>query len=162
MNEYKLYKALKLDAQVIPTQGTAFVTGNQGGKKMGKAATKKYLKDADWNALSPEAQSKIIKTRKKGKDNDEDDKSSASTKSAKIIKSLSKIMNSLEKDNLILKKSVSVLQNCDEDDNDDSLISTVEDSRQFQDALEMLEEHHPKIFLALKSRKFTNLACLIC
>jgi hypothetical protein len=56
MNEYK---PLKLDTQVVPAQETAFVTGGQGGKKKGKES-KKYLKEAEWNALSPEAQSKII------------------------------------------------------------------------------------------------------
>jgi hypothetical protein len=33
----------------------------------------------------------------------------------------------------------------------------VEGSSYFQDALEMLEEHHPRIVLALKHRKFTEL-----
>ncbi len=66
--------------------------------------------------LSPEAQSKIIDSCKKGKDNDEDNKSLASNKSAKTIKSLSKTMKLLEKDNRQLKKSVSVLQKCNEDD----------------------------------------------
>jgi hypothetical protein len=70
------YKPLKLDTQVVPAQG-AFVTGDQGGKKKGKGS-KKYLKDAEWNALSPEAQSKIIASCKKGKDDDEDNKSLAS------------------------------------------------------------------------------------
>ncbi len=41
MNEYK---PLKLDTSVVPAQGTAFVTNNQGGKKKGKGKTK-YLKD---------------------------------------------------------------------------------------------------------------------
>jgi hypothetical protein len=65
------YKLLKLDAQVIPAQGRAFVTGGQGGKGRKGA---KYLQDAEWSALSPEAKSKIIKAHKKGakggKDND--------------------------------------------------------------------------------------------
>ncbi len=93
MNEYK---PLKLDAQVIPAQGTAFFTGGQGGK--GKKGAK-YLQDAEWNALSPEAKSKIIEARKKGAkgDEDNDDKSSLSAKSVKTIKSLSKTMRSLEK-----------------------------------------------------------------
>ncbi len=52
MNEYK---PLKLDAQVAPAQDTAFVTGGQGGKGRKGA---KYLQDAEWNALSPEAKSK--------------------------------------------------------------------------------------------------------
>jgi hypothetical protein len=36
------YTPLKLDTQVIPAEGTAFVTGGQGGKKLGKGS-KKYL-----------------------------------------------------------------------------------------------------------------------
>ena len=87
--------------------------------------------------LSPEAQSKIIEARKKGKDDDEDEKSVASNKSSKTIKSLSKTMKSLEKDNRRLKKSVSALQKCDEDEEDSSLAS-VEGSSHFQDAMEML------------------------
>jgi hypothetical protein len=82
---------------------------------------------------------------KKGKDNDEDDESSTSTKSAKTIKSLSKTMTSLEIDNQRLKESVSVLQKCNEDDNDDSSISTVEGLGHFQDAIEMQEENHPRM-----------------
>jgi hypothetical protein len=66
-------------------------------------------------------------------------------------------MKLLEKDNWQLKKLVSTLQKCDEDDKDDSLLPTVEGSSHFQDAMEMLEEHHPKIVFALKSRKFTDL-----
>ncbi len=100
MNKYKL---LKLDAQVVPAQGTAFVTGDQGGKGRKGA---KYLQDAKWNALSPEAKSKIIKVCKKGAKcgEDNDDKSSLSAKLAKTIKSLSKTMRLLEKDNKKLKK----------------------------------------------------------
>ena len=40
------YTPLKLDIQVVPAQGTAFVTGGQGGKKKGKGS-KKYLKEAE-------------------------------------------------------------------------------------------------------------------
>ncbi len=153
MNEYKL---LKLDAQVVLAKGTAFVTGGQGGKV--RKGTK-YLQDAEWNALSPEAKSKIIKARKKGAKGgeDNDDKSSLSAKSVKTIKSLSKTMRSLEKNNKKLKKSISALQEWDKDDDDDSSISMVEGSSHFQDALEMLKEHHPRIFLALKHRKFMEL-----
>jgi hypothetical protein len=139
MNEYK---PLKLDTQVVPAQGTAFVTGGQGGKKKGKGS-KKYLKEAEWNALSPEAQSKIIESRKKCKDDDEMDKSLVSNKSAKTIKSLSKTMKLLEKDNWRLKKSVSALQKCNEDDDNDSSVSTVEGSSHCQDAMEMLEKTSP-------------------
>jgi hypothetical protein len=90
-------------------------------------------------------------------DDDEDNKSLVSNKSAKTIKSISKTMKLLEKDNQRLKKMVSMLQKCNEDDNNDSLLSTVEGSSHFQDAMEMLEEHQPKIVLALKLRKFTDL-----
>ncbi len=153
MNEYK---PLKLDTPVVPAQGTAFVTNSQSNNKKGKGKTKtKFLNGTEWNALSPEAQSKIIEARKKGKDDDEDKKSVASNKSSKTIKFLSKTMKPLEKDNRRLKKSVSALQKCDEDE--DSSLSSVEGSSHFQDAMEMLEEHHPKVVLALKSRKFTNL-----
>ena len=64
-------------------------------------------------------------------------------------------MQSLEKDNRQLKKLVSALQKCNEDE--DSSLSSVEGSNHFQDAMEMLEEHHPKVVLARKSRKFTKL-----
>ncbi len=109
----------------------------------------------------PQAQSKIIEARKKGKDDEEDKKSVASNKSSKSIKSLSKTMRSLEKDNRRLKKSVSALQKCNEDG--ESLLSPEEDSSSeegtihFQDAMETLEEYHSKVVLALKSSKSTNL-----
>ncbi len=77
-------------------------------RKKGKGS-KKYLREAEWNAISPEAQSKMIESHKKGNDADEEDKSLASNKSAKTIKSLSKMMKSLEKDDWRLKKLVSVL-----------------------------------------------------
>ncbi len=128
------YKPLKLNIPAVPAQGTAFVTKDQGGKKKGKGKTK-YLKDTEWNALSPEAQSKIIEACKKGKHDGEDKKSVASNKSSKTIKSLSKTMKSLEEDNQCLKKLVSVLQKCDEDE--ESLFSSDEDLSHFQDAMEM-------------------------
>ncbi len=61
------------------------------------------MKEEVWTVLSPEAQSRIIEYHKKGKDDDEDDKSLASNKSAKTIKPLSKTMKLLEKDNRWLK-----------------------------------------------------------
>jgi hypothetical protein len=45
---------------------------------------------------------------------------------------------------------VSMLQKCNEDDKDDSLLSMVEGLSHFQDAREILKEHHPKIALALR------------
>jgi hypothetical protein len=74
----------------------------------------RYLKEAEWNALSPEAQSMIIESRKKGNIADEDNKSLASNKSAKTIKFLSKTMMLLEKDNRRLKKLVSANYPCPE------------------------------------------------
>jgi hypothetical protein len=55
----------------------------------------------------------------------------------------------------LLNPCPSALQKCNEDE--DSSLSSVEGSSHFQDAMEMLEEHHPNVVLALKSRKFTNL-----
>ncbi len=132
------------------------MTGGQGGKGRKGA---KYLQDAEWSALSPEAKSKIIEAHKEGAKGgeDNDDRSYSSAKLAKTIKSLSKTMRSLEKDNKRLKKSGSALQKCNKDDDNDLSISTVEGSSHFQDALEMLEEHHPRIVLALTHRKFTEL-----
>jgi hypothetical protein len=117
MNEYK---PLKLDAPTIPAQGTAFVTGAKGNKKKGgdkAAVTDKCLKASEWNALSPEAHKKIIEARKKSKANDDDNKSTKSTASSRSIKSLSKMLKSLEKCNQKLKKSVSALQKCKEENN---------------------------------------------
>jgi hypothetical protein len=156
MNEYK---PLKLDAPTIPVQGTAFVTGAKGNKKKGgdkAAVTDKYLKASEWNALSPDAQTKIIEARKKSKANDDDDKSTKSTASSKSIKSLSKMLKSLEKSNQKLKKSASALKKCEEDNNTDLSISSSEGTSHFQKGVEMLEEHNP-IVLALKSRKSDDL-----
>ncbi len=67
----------------------------------------------------------------------------------------------VEDDNRRLKKSISALQMCNEDG--ESSLSSEEDSGSeegtihFQDAMEMLEEYHPKVVLALKSSKSTNL-----
>ncbi len=83
--------------------------------------------------------------------------SAASAKSFKSIKSLTKTMKALEKDNRRLKKSVSVLQKCDEDDNDDSSLSSVEGSTHFQESVETLQDSYPKIALALKSKKLMGL-----
>jgi hypothetical protein len=58
----------------------------------------------------------------------------------------------LEKSNRKLKKSVSALQKCEEEDNDSS-ISSSEGTSHFQIDMDMLKEHNPKIFLALKSWK---------
>ena len=66
------------------------------------------------------------------------EKSAESAKSSTSIKSLTKTMKALEKDNRRLKKSVSALQKCNEDDNNDSSLSSVEGSTHFQEAVETL------------------------
>ncbi len=107
MNEYK---PLKLDNPVVAAQGTAFATkGSHEGGKKGGSKSKKYYSDAEWKALSSEAQTKIINEWKKVMDDADKKKFAASAKSSKSIKSLTKTMKALEKDNRRLKKSVSAL-----------------------------------------------------
>jgi hypothetical protein len=65
-------------------------------------------------------------------------------------------MKLLEKDNHRLKKSVSALQKCNEGEDNDS-ISSAEGSSHFQEAIDMLQECHLKIVLALKSSKSIGL-----
>jgi hypothetical protein len=115
------------------------------------------MSNSDWKAMSPEAQTKVINARKKAAEADDDEKSSASAKSAKTMKSISKTMKSLEKDNRRLKKSVSALQRWEEDDDDDLSISSAEGSSHFQKATKFLEESYPNIALALRSSKSLDL-----
>jgi hypothetical protein len=107
------YKPLKMDTPTIPTQGTAFVTGAKGNKK-------KVVPRLPQGSTSEEEKVKVIEARKKSKANDDDDKS---TSSSKYIKSLSKMLKTLDKSNCKLKKSVSALQKCNEDDNESSMSS---------------------------------------
>jgi hypothetical protein len=65
----------------------------------------------------------VINTHNKAADDDDNEKTSDSAKSAKIMKSISKTMKFLEKDNRRLKKSVSALQKCEEDHDNDLPIS---------------------------------------
>jgi hypothetical protein len=90
-------------------------------------------------------------------DDADNEKSAASTKCSKSIKSLTKTMKALKKDNRRLEKSVSRLQKCNEDDNDDSSLSSVEGLTHFQEAVEILSDSYPKIALALKSKKSMGL-----
>jgi hypothetical protein len=90
-------------------------------------------------------------------DDGDNDKSVASAKSAKSIKSITKTMKFLEKDTCTLKKLVSALQKCNEGEENDSSISSAEGSSHFQEAMEMLQESHPKIALDLKSSKSIGL-----
>jgi hypothetical protein len=101
--------------------------------------------------MSPKAQIKIINACNKAASEDEDGISSASAKSAKTMKSMSKTMKSLETDNHRLKKSVSALQKCEGDDDDDSSISSAEGASHFQKGIVTIEYSYPKIALALKS-----------
>ena len=131
MNEYK---PLKLDAVAVPAQGTAFVAKSYG--KGRKGTSKKYYNDAEWKALSSEAQVKIIHERKKAMGDDGNgDKSVASTKLAKSIESIIKTMKLLEKDNCRLKNSVSALQKCNEGKDNDLSISSAKWSSHSQEAM---------------------------
>ncbi len=60
------------------------------------------------------------------------------------------MMKSLEKDNQRLKEFASSLQKCNEDEDNDLSISSVDGSSHFQEAMEMLQESHQNILLALK------------
>jgi hypothetical protein len=73
------------------------------------------------------------------------------------MKSIPKTMKSLEKDNRMLTKSVSALQKCEDDDDDDLPILSAEGLSHFKKAINFLEESYPNIALALKSRKSLNL-----
>ncbi len=112
--------------------------GSHKGGKKGGSKSKKYYSDAEWKALSSDAQTKIINERKKAMDAADDERSAASAKSSKSIKSRTKTMKALEKDNWRLKKSGNTFQKCNEDDNNDSSLSSVEGSTHFQEAVETL------------------------
>ena len=143
---------------MVAAQGTASaIKGSHIGGKKGGSKSKKYYSDAEWKVLSSEAQTKIINEWKKAMDDANNEKSATSTKSSKSIESLTKTMKALEKDNRRLEKSVSMLQKCDEDDNSDSSLSSVEGSTHFQKAVEILRDSYPKIALALKSKKSMGL-----
>ena len=103
------YQPLKLDAPVITSQGTAFVTSGRG--RNGKVA-KKYIPKDKWNALSAEAKAKLIEACKKGglEKSDKDDKSVLSSKLVKTTKSLSKAIKARNKENEKLKKLVALQQ----------------------------------------------------
>jgi hypothetical protein len=65
-------------------------------------------------------------------------------------------VKSLEKSNQKLKKLVSALQKCEEDNNTDSSLSS-EGTSHFQKGVELLQNCNPKIVLALKSKKSKDL-----
>ncbi len=62
-------------------------------------------------------------------------------------------MKFLEKDKRRLKKSVSALQKCKENDDDDSSVLYADGLSHFQKGIKTLEESYPKIAFALKSIK---------
>jgi hypothetical protein len=137
----------------MPAQGMAFATTSCKGKGKKVFSVTKYICNSNWKTMSPKAQTKVINACKKAAEDDDNEKSSASAKSAKTMKSISKTMKSLEKDNRRLKKSVSSLQKC----KDDSSISSAEGSSHYQKAIKFLKESYPKIALALKSSKSLDL-----
>jgi hypothetical protein len=153
MNEYK---PLKLDVALVPTQGTAFATTSCKGKGKKASGRTKYISNSDWKAMSPEAQTKVINACKKAAEDDDNEKYSTSVKSAKMMKSISKTIKSLEKDNCRSKK-FSALQKCKEDDGNDPSISSAEGLSHFQKTIKFLKESYPKIALALKSSKSLDL-----
>ena len=65
-------------------------------------------------------------------------------------------MKSLEKSNRKLKKLVSALQKCQENDDTNSSLSS-EGTSHFQKGVEMFQKCNPKIVLALKSKKSKDL-----
>ncbi len=132
MNEYK---PLKLNVAPVPTQVTAFATTRCKGNGKKASSRTKYISNSDWKAMSSEAQTKVINACKKAAEDDDNEISSASAKLAKMLKYISKTMKSLEKDNHRLKKSVSALHKCKEDDGNDSYISSTEGSSHLQKAI---------------------------
>ncbi len=73
------------------------------------------------------------------------------------MKSIFNTMKSLKKDNRRLKKSVSALQKCKKNDDNDSSMSSAEGLSYFLKAIKFLKKSYPKISLALKLSKSLNL-----
>ncbi len=151
------YKLGTLDVVPMPTQGFAFATTGCKGKGKKASGGTKCISNSICKAMSLEAQTKVINACKKAAEDDDNEKSSASAKSAQTVKSISKMMKSLEKDNPRLKKSVSALQKCKEDDDDDLSISSTEGSSHFQKAINFFEESYSKVALAQKLIKSLDL-----
>jgi hypothetical protein len=91
--------------------------------------------------MSPEAQTKVTNAHKKAAEDYDDEKSSDCAKSAKMMESIFKTIKSLEKDSCKVKKSVSALHKCKEDDDDDSSISSTEGLSHFQKAIKILSQN---------------------
>jgi hypothetical protein len=140
-------KPLKLDVTPMPTQVIVFAATSHKGKGKKASGGTKYISNFEYKAMSPEAQTKAINACKKAAEEDDDEKSSAGAKSAKMMKSISKIMKSPEKDNRRLKKSVSALQKCEEDDDDDLYISFLRVQATFKWSSNFLRNHILKLHL---------------
>ncbi len=146
----------------MPTQGTAFATTSCKGKWKKASGGAKYISNSNWKAVSSEAQTKVINAHKKAAEDDNNEKSSASAKLAKTMKSISMMMKSLKKDNCSLKKSISALQKCKEDDDNDSSISSTEGLSHFQKAIKFLEESYPKIATHFEVEQVTQSGLKVC
>ncbi len=83
MNEYR---PLKLDVAPMPTQGTDFATTISEGKGKKASSRTKYICNSNWKAMSPETQTKVINASKKAAEDDDNEKSSASTNRGSINK----------------------------------------------------------------------------
>jgi hypothetical protein len=149
MNEYK---QLKLDVAPVPTQGTSFATTSCKGKGKKASSGTKYISNSDWKAMNPEAQIKVLMLARKQQRmmTMRNLLPARSQQIANTIKSISKTIESLEKENCRLKKSVSALQNGKEDDDNDSSTSSAEGLNHFQKAIKFLKESYPNIAPALK------------
>ena len=112
----------------------------------GKKGTKKYLLNDEWDALSANATPKPIKSWKKGSLG-KNDEPILSAMTANTIKSFLKTTTKL-------KKLVSALQKCDENNDDTSPTSTVkeEGSSHSQDSLGRPKDHQPESVLSLDHR----------
>jgi hypothetical protein len=154
MNEYK---PLKLDVAPVTTHGLAFATASHKDKGKKASSGTKYISNSDWTAMSSEAQTKVINAHKKAEEDDDNEKSSASAKLAKTMKSISKTVKFLEKDKCSLKKSVSALQEVQRGWWWWFAISSTKGLSHFQKAIKFLEESYPEIALALKLSKSLDL-----
>ncbi len=62
MNEYTPFE---LDVAPVPAQGMAFANTSCKGKGKKASSRTKYISNSNWNAMSPDAQTKVINTCKK-------------------------------------------------------------------------------------------------
>jgi len=141
----------------VAAQGTAFAQKKQGPGTGGTDPdkewnyNKEYFKDKECHNCGKKRHPlRCCTQKKKAPAGLGDDKSTSSSKSSKSIKSLTKQIKTL-------KKSVSALQSHQEDIDNDSSLSSVEGDTHFQYACAAIGTSHPKIAMALKSRKAWDL-----